>query len=75
MQRAIRMEGTCTGEHGVGIGKRDFLLSELGPAAIDVMHAVKRALDPKVPGGRRQSRGGGAHTDAQGILNPDKVLR
>ncbi len=45
-QRAIDMQGTCTGEHGVGIGKRDYLLIEFGPA-INVMRDVKRSLDPK----------------------------
>ncbi|KAJ3120711.1 hypothetical protein HK098_004397 [Nowakowskiella sp. JEL0407] len=44
--RAIEMEGTCTGEHGVGKGKRDLLLKELGPEAISVMRTIKKALDP-----------------------------
>lgn len=46
VERAIRMEGTCTGEHGVGRGKRKYLLLEYGEAALDVMRAIKRALDP-----------------------------
>ena len=44
--RAIRMGGTCTGEHGVGVHKLDALLVEHGEDAVDVMRTIKRALDP-----------------------------
>ncbi len=45
VQRAIAMDGTCTGEHGVGYGKIDFLVAEHGEA-VSVMRTLKRALDP-----------------------------
>ncbi|MFT4130402.1 FAD-binding oxidoreductase [Labrys sp. (in: a-proteobacteria)] len=43
---ALSMEGTCTGEHGVGQGKRSYMEREMGPA-LDVMAAIKAAIDPK----------------------------
>ncbi|WWC73383.1 uncharacterized protein I206_107350 [Kwoniella pini CBS 10737] len=47
VKRAIALQGTCTGEHGVGIGKREFLPLELGEGTIAVMKQLKNTLDPK----------------------------
>lgn len=46
ISRALAMDGTCTGEHGIGIGKQECLVEELGEG-VDVMRTIKRALDPK----------------------------
>ncbi|HXX03635.1 MAG TPA: FAD-linked oxidase C-terminal domain-containing protein [Xanthobacteraceae bacterium] len=46
VERALAMDGTCTGEHGVGQGKMKYLKSEHGEAALETMRAIKRALDP-----------------------------
>jgi D-lactate dehydrogenase (cytochrome) len=46
VQRALAMDGTCTGEHGVGLGKQQWLVEELGEA-VEMMRMIKRAIDPK----------------------------
>ena len=46
VQRALRMGGTCTGEHGVGLHKMQFMIEEHGEDAISVMRSIKHALDP-----------------------------
>jgi D-lactate dehydrogenase (cytochrome) len=46
VERALAMDGTCTGEHGVGQGKMKYLAGELGYPALEAMAAIKRALDP-----------------------------
>ena len=45
-ERALAMEGTCSGEHGIGEGKKHFLIPEHGRAAVGAMRALKHALDP-----------------------------
>jgi D-lactate dehydrogenase (cytochrome) len=44
--RALNLEGTCTGEHGVGLHKMDFLITEAGAGAVAMMRTIKQALDP-----------------------------
>ena len=46
VHRAIAMDGTCTGEHGIGLHKLDFLVHEAGEEAVDLMRTIKHALDP-----------------------------
>ena len=46
VERALRMEGTSTGEHGIGLGKKKYMMLEHGPA-LDFMKTIKKALDPK----------------------------
>ena len=46
VERALRLEGTCTGEHGVGMGKQGSLRAELGDDVIDVMRDIKKLFDP-----------------------------
>ena len=45
--RALSLEGTCTGEHGIGLHKMAFLVTETGDGAVAMMRTIKRALDPK----------------------------
>ena len=47
VQRAIRLGGTCTGEHGIGLHKIGYLLEEAGASAVEQMRLIKRALDPQ----------------------------
>ncbi|EJT98506.1 hypothetical protein DACRYDRAFT_24534 [Dacryopinax primogenitus] len=46
VERALALDGTCTGEHGVGIGKREYLYEELGPGTVELMKTIKNTLDP-----------------------------
>ncbi len=47
VQRALDMGGTCTGEHGIGLGKLKHMRNEHGDGAVEAMQAIKRALDPQ----------------------------
>ncbi|KAL5529461.1 hypothetical protein ACEPAG_5446 [Sanghuangporus baumii] len=59
VHRAIALDGTCTGEHGVGVGKKEYLNDELGTGTVELMRRVKDAIDPK-------------HIMNPGKLYPDK---
>jgi len=47
VERAIRLGGTCTGEHGIGLHKMGYLVQEAGEGAVALMRSVKQALDPR----------------------------
>ncbi|KAJ7789392.1 FAD-linked oxidase-like protein [Mycena olivaceomarginata] len=44
--RALALDGTCTGEHGVGVGKKEYLYRELGEGTVDLMKRIKKVVDP-----------------------------
>ena len=46
VKRALELEGTCTGEHGIGLGKQKYMLAEHGENALNTMRLIKQALDP-----------------------------
>ena len=46
ISRALDLGGTCTGEHGIGVGKMPYLVRELGSEAVDLMRSIKKAVDP-----------------------------
>jgi D-lactate dehydrogenase (cytochrome) len=46
VKRALQLGGTCSGEHGVGLHKMDFLRDEAGAGAVAMMRSIKQALDP-----------------------------
>ena len=45
--KAIALGGTCTGEHGIGVGKKEYLRAEMGENTINLMKAIKTTMDPK----------------------------
>jgi D-lactate dehydrogenase (cytochrome) len=46
VERALELGGTCTGEHGIGRGKRRYMRAEHGDAGLATMRAIKDTLDP-----------------------------
>lgn len=46
-RRALALHGTCTGEHGIGLGKRQLLQEEVGPVGVETMRQLKDTLDPR----------------------------
>mmetsp|Transcript_26818 Transcript_26818/g.29902 ORF Transcript_26818/g.29902 Transcript_26818/m.29902 type:complete len:150 (+) Transcript_26818:41-490(+) len=46
MKRVLELEGTCSGEHGIGIEKKKWLEEELGLESVDIMRKIKKAIDP-----------------------------
>ncbi|KAJ7020023.1 FAD-linked oxidase-like protein [Mycena alexandri] len=46
VKRALALDGTCTGEHGVGVGKKKYLVEELGPGTVGLMKKIKHTMDP-----------------------------
>ena len=71
VHRAIRLDGTCTGEHGVGVGKVEYLEEELGVGTVNLMETVKRTSECGLIA-RRCSR---LHVivDPLNLMNPGKV--
>ena len=47
IRRALRLGGTVSGEHGVGVGKMEHIIEEHGEVHIDIQRRIKRALDPR----------------------------
>ena len=45
-RRAISAGGTCTGEHGIGLGKKQLLIEEIGDVGINIMRQIKHTIDP-----------------------------
>ena len=46
VHRALALDGTCTGEHGIGVGKKEYLVEELGQGTVTLMRQIKKAIDP-----------------------------
>jgi D-lactate dehydrogenase (cytochrome) len=46
IEHALKLNGTCTGEHGVGLGKKKYLLNQFGTEALEIMKSIKKTFDP-----------------------------
>ena len=75
--RAQEAGGTCTGEHGVGMGKREALLAQSGEAAVATMRALKRALDPRRDPQPRQGAAGRLKRAAHEVITsaPSRIAK
>ena len=45
--QAIALGGTCTGEHGIGVGKKEYLIAEMGQNTVNLMKLIKSTVDPE----------------------------
>jgi len=70
VRRAIRLDGTCTGEHGVGVGKVEYLEEELGVGTVNLLETVKRTCESQVWAGDSADEG---VVDPFNLMNPGKV--
>jgi hypothetical protein len=67
VHRAIELDGTCSGEHGVGLGKVEYLESELGQGTVGLMESLKRtSKSPTVAEGRRYEAARSRETQIRG---------
>lgn len=74
-RRALRMEGTITGEHGIGLSLRDMLVEEVGSAGVDMMRNVCIQTPSCIETTNQEVIQIKLSLDPKGILNPDKVFK
>jgi D-lactate dehydrogenase (cytochrome) len=74
-RRALRMEGTITGEHGIGLSLRDMLVEEVGSAGVDMMRNVCIRTASCIETTNQEAIQIKLSLDPKGILNPEKVFK
>jgi D-lactate dehydrogenase (cytochrome) len=74
-RRALRMEGTITGEHGIGLSLRDMLVEEVGSAGVDMMRNVCIQAPSCIETTNQEAIQIKLSLDPKGILNPEKVFK